>query len=97
MAKGEFGFVHSAPPPYKDSWTRTIEGETFTYTIEQREDGGYDYSCCCGSATVHAQTTGKREQDEVERLPRFIEFVSLYRKGFVHESSGQAFSDLQSS
>ncbi len=89
MAKGKIGFVQEAPVDkrrVKDSWEKKTGNVTVIYSTEGVVGSGYVHSCeCrCGNTvtTTSTQTSGQRlTREEIERLPRSVEWVAQYYRG----------------
>ena len=82
MEKAQIGFVHDAPKlPQKPEtkWERKLEGATVIYTKTCVESGFFIYDCKCrrGATTTATswQTSSDMAPDEVEQIPRFIDFL----------------------
>jgi hypothetical protein len=86
MAKGKIGFVQQAPVDkrrVRDSWEKETGHLTVVYSTEGVVGSGYIHSCECRRGnTITAtstQTSGQRlTREEIERLPRLVEWVAQY-------------------
>ena len=82
MAKTQIGFVLDAPKLPKNpetKWERKLEDATVIYTKTCVESGFFIYDCKCrrGATTTATswQTSSDMPPDEVERIPRFVDFL----------------------
>ena len=86
MAKGKIGFVREAPVDkrrVKDSWEKMTRKLTVVYSTEGVVGSEYIHNCECrlGNTvtSTSTQTSGQRlTREEIERLPRLVEWVAQY-------------------
>lgn len=83
MTKAQIGFVHDAPNSTKNpetKWQRKLNDAIVIYTKTCVEGGFFIYDCECrrGDATevTSWQTSSDMLPDEVEQIPRFIDFLA---------------------
>jgi hypothetical protein len=80
MDKGEIGFSHGAPENPETKWEEKLGDATVIYTKTLVADGFFIYKCVCrrGDTTTATswQTSSDMPPDEVERIPRFLDFLT---------------------
>jgi hypothetical protein len=80
MAKAQIGFSHGAPGNPETKWKKTLGNATVIYTKTHVEDGFFIYNCECRrghtAKATNWQTSSDMPPDEVERIPRFVDFLA---------------------
>lgn len=81
MKKSQIGFHHGAAAlPFKDSWQKRVGSVLLVYTTEAWPGGGgFHHTLECrqggGNVVLTAQTTYQLRREEVEKLPRFVDYA----------------------
>ena len=85
MAKEEIGFGHGVPENPKTQWEKKLGNATVVYRKTCVESGFFIYDCewSRGSKTTATcwQTSSDMPPDEVEQIPRFVDFLAGKIKG----------------
>jgi hypothetical protein len=86
MPKPEFGFDHGTPQRPEEKWEQTLpDGPKVLYS-KQRWREGFLYGCKCvhvdASIETSFETLEELNREQVEELPRFVDFIAGRRRGF---------------
>jgi hypothetical protein len=86
MPKPVFGFDHGTPKGPEEKWEQTLpDGSKMLYS-KQRWGEGFLYGCKCldedASRETSWETPDKLNREQVEELPRFVDFIAGRRRGF---------------
>ena len=80
MAKTQIGFVLDAPEHPRSKWERKLDDSTVIYTKTCVGGDFFIYDCECrrGATTTATswQTSSDMPPDEVEGIPRFVDFLA---------------------
>jgi hypothetical protein len=81
MAKEQIGFIHGLPENPDKTWEKVINGKTFTFLKKRVGKNGVFLYNCAQYSNGSAASTGLYSErnlthDEVEQLPRFVEFMA---------------------
>jgi hypothetical protein len=80
MDKGPIGFGHGDAKSAETKWEKKLGNATVIYTKICVEGGFFIYNCECrrgdAAKTTSWQTSSDMPPDEVEQIPRFVDFLS---------------------
>jgi hypothetical protein len=86
MSKPELGFDHGTPEGPEEKWEQTLpDGPKVLYS-KKRWGEGFLYGCKCvhvdASIETSFETPDELNREQVEELPRFVDFIAGRRRGF---------------